>query len=250
VATTVIFLQSARRSGTTFLRDLLQRHPELVVNGEILLPELWDGGWYDYLRKRIITDSTSLFPWRQSELFKEFTANLPGDKVVVDLKTEELELIPALNDSIYGNPDHLFLILMRTNLLKQIVSELLMNHRIELGDRVVHREYVPQKLVLRVHPPEILRLMRVKHAIQQKFRMLAKNSGCRYLEILYEDLQSNLRHNLLDEIQNFLGIARTSLSGTFVKQNPQPIAEIVENFSELAAEIKGSEFAYCLSLPT
>ena len=68
-----------------------------------------------------------------------------------------------------------------------------------------------------------------------------------YLKVFYEDIVDDLAGEL-NRMTDFLGVPRQpGLEPPTVKLNSAPIAEIVINYDEVAAHLKGTAFEECLA---
>ena len=61
------------------------------------------------------------------------------------------------------------------------------------------------------------------------------------LTVYYEDLARE-RQRVFGEVQTFLGLKPARLTTTLRKQNPEPLSELIENYDELYAAFKGSQY--------
>ena len=69
------------------------------------------------------------------------------------------------------------------------------------------------------------------------------------LPIVYEDLieKQGLRPSEGERICGFLGVGHHPMRSSYVKLNPESLADMVTNYDELAGVISRSEFAGLLS---
>src|SRR5665213_1861036 len=135
------FLQSTLRTGTTWLRDMLSRNQGLQVLGEVLSPEVDDLvkldvpiRWYQFLVGELTKDPTNILPRKQRDLFLRYLDMLRqygmGRVMLIDLKLEQLEEVDCISPVIFV-PENRFIVLRRLNVLKQVVSEMIMYKRLK-----------------------------------------------------------------------------------------------------------------------
>ena len=63
------------------------------------------------------------------------------------------------------------------------------------------------------------------------------------LPLFYEDLVEQ-RDETFRQAQEFLGVEPGPLTVSLVKQNPEPLPELLENYDELLAEYRYSKHAW------
>jgi hypothetical protein len=251
----MIFLQSTGRSGTSFLRSLLNSHGDLRIELEFLYPDPTVDSriFYRFWADRIRADIGDLSPNRSHLVFRDYLAQVPGywpGKIVgLDLKLEQLDLIPWAVPMVY-RPGHRFIVLRRINLLRQAVSEAVMLERLRRGDAVVHRDHVPERITVRMDPAATLRQMRSKAALADKYFHLISTQELPHLEVTYEDIAGSNRDDRLRAIQDFLGVEPRPLRSSLAKQTPHRLEDVIENFEALRKAVSRSEFDYTLSLPS
>lgn len=191
----------------------------------------------DFMKKAI----TEYVPW--------IAEKNPNKVAFMDLKLEQLESIDYVHPGLYRT-EAKFIILRRVNLLKQIISEIIMYKRIEMSDTEVHRNYIPETLVVRVEPMSVLRRMRNKKILHDTYLQKALGNRAEHMIVNYEDLISSEGAQVMCSIQKFMGLEPINLETDLVKQNPLPLSELVENYDELRKAVAESEFAYTLYMPT
>jgi hypothetical protein len=254
-----IFLQSAVRSGTTYLGNCLSNHPGIGVFREIFYPTLRDdkgrnGAWFAWYSEQLKTNPELVFPAKQQQIFPIFLDFLcdqyPNLPVFLDLKLEQLDWgTHSLKVAIY-RPEHSFVIMRRKNVLKLVVSNLLMNQRLDEGDRSIHRSYVPEKKSLRVNPEQLVRQIHDKIGLVERYAKWAKNCGAPVFELDYETLVGEEHDEIMARIQEFIGVEVKQLRSDLVKQNPYPLAELIENYGEVRRCLIAAKLDYMLELPS
>jgi hypothetical protein len=254
-----IFLQCVVRSGTKYLGSCLSHHPDIGVFGEIFFPNIKKENfskfsWFYWYVEQLKQNDEFVFPAAQARIFPQFLDSLrdqhPGKPIFLDLKLEQLNAGTFMLGGVIYRPNHHFIILRRKNLLKLVISSIIMSRRIADGDRLVHRDYVPEKMVVHLDPAYVIRQIRRKSQMVEDYARRVAGSGAPYLEIEYEAFLDERRDAQLDRIQEFIGVEPRKLESDFVKQNPFQISDLVENYSEIADALHKEELGYLLDLPS
>jgi hypothetical protein len=125
--------------------------------------------------------------------------------------------------------------LIRKNPLKAIVSHFTAKKR-----RMYHTTSKVNKVTVRLSPRKLRREATKRLYEIEKYRRLFKHQH--YYELNYESFiedRDDETHRILD----FLGIDKfVSLNSNLVKQNPDSLDDILENFQEIKKAFKGSIF--------
>lgn len=248
----MFLLQSTGRSGSTYLRTLLNSHGRLRIDGEIFTPDATPNLFYHFWAEEVRRDSTWLSPERRSALVQNYLRSRQDNSGLTygtDLKLEHLEIIPWASDTIYSIADQV-IVLKRLNVLKQVVSYELMMARLREKWESVHGSSVPKPKTISLDPAHVIAQMRRKVELVRAYEAAVRERQIPYLVVIYEDLASSRCVEVLAELQKFLSVEPVHLSSELVKQNPQPLCRLVANYEEIASSIKASEFAYTLYLPT
>jgi len=233
----------------------LGKHPDVQTYGEILFPTVTDpvqtefGFYYWYLQEIRENPSAVLVDGRQRVFGKYIDwlrAKTPTKVLFVDLKLEQLAWEAGAFSSGVYKPEYKFIILQRRNLLRVIVSAEIMNKRISAGDKVVHRNYVPEKMVIRLDPEEVVRMIRQKQDLLNRYAQRPKQVGAPFIEVDYEDLSGDDADSQFRRIQEFMGVEPRTLQAGIVRQNPYALDELIENFDEVARRLKSAGFSHML----
>ena len=234
---------------------MVSQNDRIAVFGEMFFPDTKPNRWYPYLQAAAKTDPTALFPNRQKEIFQKFLEDMnkqaESRPLFIDLKMEQIHAEPHLHKVIYNKENnHSFVILRRLNYLKQILSEQIMYARFKQGDQVVHRGNVPDAIMVKLDAKQTLSMLRWRTDLAQKFRTSIVASGCPYIDLFYEEMLEDGGVAAAKRVQDFMGVPHVSGQPVFVKQNPQPLSKLIENYDEIEGAVRSSEFAYCLYLPS
>jgi LPS sulfotransferase NodH len=244
---TKAIILTTQRSGSTFLEDCLQSHPEVYCPGELLVSGMGVRVPDFVYRFRTVTKLTQFAvsgAWYPTRLMDRFFAT--GDaKARVFKAMYNHVAIPWTRDYIVRNTDIKIIHLRRENLLKQYVSYLLMGR-----PRVKHwqphaTEPIPA-VQLTIPPDEALQYMRRTAALYPQYEQIL--GGHERMQLVYEHMIDgrSLKPEVADAVCDFLEISRRPMVSKLVKVNPENLRDMVTNYEELAAAVSRSEFAHLL----
>jgi LPS sulfotransferase NodH len=237
---------TTQRTGSTFLVECLQSHPEINCITELLV-----GAHLEppaFLRTSRTGTKAARFlmsgGWFPTRAMRRFYAS--SDKPVSIFKAMYNQVsVPWTLRYLTRNTDIHVLHLSRRNLLKMHVSRLLMPTRRNRIWEPHTTEPLPP-VTTRVDPAAALDQMRNAQLAYQHFEDLFK--AHRRLPVVYEDLIENqrLRPSEGARICDFFGIAHHPMQSRLIKMNPESLKAMVTNYDELADVISRSEFASLL----
>ena len=210
------------RTGSTHLVSLLDSHPDIRCFGELFTHH------ESTLDEAFVTSSESTPEDYIAQLTAPLTETAVGFKLPMS--------------SIRANPDALELLepgdlrvvrLCRLNLLALFVSRrLLASTRVPQSTR---GDYGDATVVL--DPKQCLSVFRRTEEHERYLDGIA--AGKPVFRITYEELATGER---LTEIQSFLGVEPTALRSPFNRIRSRPLAETVENWSEVEDALRGSPY--------
>ena len=99
----------------------------------------------------------------------------------------------------------------------------------------------PPKVTLPVQPDEFRKILHETELSLAHWAKLFDNHPTTTL--FYEDMAAALPETF-EQIQEFLGLVPRRLSVNLVRQNPDPLATLIDNFDELYAEFRGTSEAW------
>ena len=99
----------------------------------------------------------------------------------------------------------------------------------------------PPKVALPVQPDEFRKILHETELSLAHWAKLFDNHPTTTL--FYEDMAAALPETF-EQIQEFLGLVPRRLSVNLVRQNPDPLATLIDNFDELYAEFRGTSEAW------
>lgn len=238
---------AGRRSGVTFLVDSLDSHPEIECSKDVFsIRRRWKYFQVDvtlgqFYRFRSASAGRQLaYVFRRKRLVDAFMSEIfghPGAAKArgIRLSYEQARKYPrALAWSLENGVRVLHL--TRENALKAVLSDFTAKKR-----GVTHATSPLDRVTVRVPPDEIRRLLIEREKRVAGFR--ERLQGGRHLEISYESFLAR-QESETRRILDFLGIDRlVPFTSRYVKQNPDSIAAILENYAEVARALSGTSFA-------
>lgn len=269
--TNFFVLVGSQRSGTNFLRELLNTNDQTVVHGEVLLPYPHPAQWPNYLRTMVSRAQPPITSADGFALLDDYLVYLREDvrrgwpskagdlrAVGVDIKYNQLRFIaPVLRDLREG-PFLLeymrkrqipILHMVRANVMHQALS-------IAIAERRnVYHNYggkVPSGMV-ELDVPTLLSYAEWATEEQEIFRRSIEGIPC--FEVCYEDIAEECRRAspdhrlrvespLMDGLRKFLGVVNDWKRPTsLAKVVDRPYRELVSNHAQVVEAVKNSQFA-------
>lgn len=246
---TKFILLAARRSGTSLLIDCLNSHPDIACVKRAFglekkiknpTPDEHSGGFYMHRTKKV-GNRVRYYTNRYGQIDEFLAEDVFGLNVAE--KAAGFRLIYEMSSRYpqvaewAGNNGARVIHLIRGNCLKTYISAVSarihkMRHPRE-GDRVkaVKIHIDPKQLVMELNK-------RTNEVQQQKKRF----SGCPCHEVYYEDFIVN-RDEESRRLLGFLDVEdTTSLSSDLVKINPDSLGDVIENYEEVYAVLRGTPY--------
>jgi LPS sulfotransferase NodH len=235
---------TTQRSGSTFLVESLNSHPEIECSGEILngqpdhpVPPL-RGPLKQAIKALRIARTGAWMPRRWIDgFYSRGSARVRCFKAMYNQLSR-----PFAMRYFDENEDIKVVHLRRHNLLKVHVSTLLMDKREQLQARG------PTEAVwIHVDPVRAIASMRKARRIYQSFDdAFGKHPR---VQVAYENLfdGANLQADTGRLICDFLGVAYHPMRSQIVKLNPESLRDMVTNYDELAEAVSRTEFADLLA---
>ena len=210
------------RTGSTHLVSLLDSHPQIRCFGELFT---YQEGTLD---EAYITSSRS----DPEDYLAHLTSPLTESAVGFKLPLSSLRAHPDVLDLL--QPKDLRMVrLRRLNLLALLVSRrLLASTRVPQSTR---GDYGDATVVL--DPKQCLAVLR---RIEEHERYLDEiAAGKPVFRVTYEELVTG---QPLGDIQSFLGVEPVALQSPFSRVRRRPMAETIENWSEVESALRGSPY--------
>lgn len=234
------FILGRGRSGSNFLRGLLNSHSRIVVFGELF--RSFDSiGWefpdYEgYLRSPRLRTMAQHAPveFLRKKVFRKF----PEEVAAVGFKlfyyhAQEDSRQPVWN-FLRDQKEIKVIHLKRNNTLKVLLSE----KKAFETDRWTNTTGEPeQRLSINIKYEECLQFFSRAHWEKESFDEFF--DGNQKLDVVYEDLADNLVYEI-KRVQEFLGVGCEPVQPRTYKQSNQPLSEAIANYFELKKEFNGS----------
>jgi LPS sulfotransferase NodH len=224
-------LISTQRSGTTFLSDLLNSHPDIYMTRELFKTggDLLNVDSDNY---RYFSDQLDV----ESFLDRFFDKHMLGHHAVGftimhNHLLQHPKIIPYTHDN---NVKCIYL--ERSNRLKIAVSRLKAR-----STGIYHSTTKTPNQPIRIDMEKLMSELEVIDNSIIQLRKLAHK--CNALEVLYETLQNN-EEKSLEKIQQFLSISfRTNLNSPLQKTNNDDLQIAVENYDELSRRLQSTNYS-------
>jgi hypothetical protein len=239
---TKAIILTTQRTGSTFLVECLDSHPdvrcigEMLAGGHIWVPEFVYRSRYATKAYRYLGSGA----WNPVRMMNRYFART--DRPVMCFKAMYNHIRPPWTiQYLREHAEILILHLRRHNLLKQYVSRALLSVARDKSWQPHATEPVTPTSIA-VSPDAALaymRRIRAEHA-----RHEAMFSGHRRYQLSYETMidGQTLRSDVAREVCAFLGISAHPMKSKLIKMNPVDLRDMVKNYDELAAAIHGTEF--------
>jgi len=234
-------LVGSSRSGSTFLLHCLDSHPEIGCERVDPLNPLRN--WSRHMRN---------VP--ECNLLKALWAR-PGYGVAMFKLSYKQVAWVGLNFLKEHKPHIIHL--HRSNPLRVYVSSVINTASIagEMNHPTHSLEPVTEVTTVRLEPEKLLRRCRRYIRKVKKMRKRLKSLGLPIMVLTYEHIiggegegVTHLKPEAREKVCDFLGVQdRHPMFSLTRRINPSPLSEIVENWGEVEAAVKGSEFARFLT---
>lgn len=265
---------ACQRSGTQLLREILNSHAELALPPEPFSHSDNQGCWMNYERKRFAAQQhPPLHPADAIEMIDQYLETLQRDvdrtpdwyggqksstrAIGLDVKYNQLTAVrPMYYDlrarplllEYFRNRDVAIIHLVRRNVLHTAISMLVANAR-QLWH--VYDEASPP-VTCRISTDELLKYMRWTVAEREQFELLTRDLHvlrCEYEEITADiakvDSEGRFGRDAttMRRIAEFLGVdCEFRFKGHCRKVLDRPYSETIENYRDVVAAVKRSEF--------
>ncbi|MDY6783075.1 MAG: sulfotransferase [Cyanobacteriota bacterium] len=235
------------RTGSSYLCNALNGHPEILCHGELFHPKkifsntkknshvnLGSIQFRNFLPKRFMKRV-----WEQNF---EYSA--------VGLKLFPKHSEKALN-LILEDPEIKKVLLLRRNRIKSYVSLqiALKTKEWSLKGFTSKKTTETNRLTsIKVKPRKLQQYVEKTDRFYENMRQKLTASNQKYLEIAYEDMLGTDSEAIKAELLEFIGVSVNPeyLKSSLKKQNPQPLSQLVKNYSELESALQGTELEHYL----
>jgi LPS sulfotransferase NodH len=220
-----VFVLASHRSGSNLLIDYLNRLPGVGSYNEVLC--------------RVFANGPALFQFGPAPIVRHLRLTLHtlqspirGCKLMLDQLVDSHVTLDDLNAAF---PTAKYIVLYRQSLAEQFVSK---ETALATNQWTLSRGDQRKQARVRINPS----------ALREYCERLRKWYGDalahpwlpeRTLIVSYEELVADPRHWICDEICPLLGVPPAEPQSRLLKQSTQPLAQRVENYSEVAALLNG-----------
>lgn len=240
---TKAIILTTQRTGSTFLVECLDSHPEVCCLGEMLagghvwVPDIVYKSRYATKAYRYLS-SGAAFSTRMMDRYFART-----DRPVMLFKAMYNHIRPPWTIRyLREHAEMRILHLRRHNLLKQYVSHQLITVR---RDKVwqPHATAPVTPASIAVSSEAALTYMRrIRAEYDAHERLFSAHAR---LPLCYETMigDKSLRPEVAHEVCDFLGVSQNVMHSKLIKMNPVDLRSMVTNYNALAADIRKTEFA-------
>jgi hypothetical protein len=215
----VLFAQG--RTGSTLFGELLGSHPDVffadeILRAKVLSPSLWVAGQRRRHRRRVFGFHVKIYQL--------------SDVQGVD---DAGRWLRQMDDRGWR-----VLTLRRRNLLRHVLS----NMTIEATGQVHDRSGAAGHRQLHVDPDHVLHWMRIREQVgRDEDRAL---DGVAHESFVYEDdlADSAAWQGTADRAFQSLGVSSTPVAANLKRRNPMDLSDLISNYAELAAALKGTPY--------
>ena len=236
----------SQRTGTTWLRTLLDSHPLINCYGEVLnLDDVTERSYPNYVRQK--RSRALLHRVQRGRLLNEYLDQLlfmepdmaTGFKLMYSMTSWFPYQFPTVMSYIKQH-DLAVIHLTRENVLRTHLSRVTARAR-----NVWHTDKTHNKKKPVVVPPE--KLLRALDKIGQQDELWRnKLANLTPLSMTYESLVRNLGESSGD-ILSFLGVDNeVGLQSSLKKINPNDLRKVIENYDAVERSLGGSKYAALL----
>lgn len=217
------FIFTTGRSGSNLLVSLLNSHPLIQCNSELLLKRVLNPELYLKCHERLAR--------KDIYGFKLLSIHLEIQRI-----GDPQGFIDRLCASGYQ-----IISLKRRNIVRQSISHLYANYRGKFhhsqnqGEQV----FVP----MRLEPEQLFRELQLLERLNTLGDQLL--AGRSHLSLYYEDdlSEADRQQGAVDRVSEFLGIPPAKLGTSLVKTTPEDLSLIIENYAEIRDSLAGTPYA-------
>lgn len=218
------FIFGQGRTGSTLLCSLLNSHPQIFADLEILFNHVYFPEYYVESKSKLNLNSVYGFKVKCYQLTRKQNINNPR-QFVVDLINNNWKMI----------------YLKRNNLFRHAISNIMAKKRGYF--HLDKNQNKPSSEKIYIDYDDLMQRMtnREKY-LEIESKIL---EGLNYIEIVYEeDLINPLKHQTtVDKIYNFLGIQSYPISTNLQRTVPDNISSLIQNYDEIVSSLKDTKYA-------
>lgn len=245
--TNFVILTQAR-TGSTMLQTMLNSHPEIECFGEVFNPAVSNGyeKWKDRFFLRRLANK-----YIRDYAVEKYLTSLASPGSEKPLSAIGFKVIyPGQFDRWSGlryfwrTRDFKVVSLIRKNILRKYLSSRIAN--IEGKWSAKEARSKNKNISVVVDTRDMMRYIDRVSRIYESIGQLTQEF--RGIKITYEDLSSN-KEVVITQVLDYLGnieLHENALRATTVKQNPERMDQIIENYEEVCSVLRGTKYESCL----
>lgn len=235
---------STQRTGSHLLGNILGSHPAFAQAGDVLIPGREKRGSFD-----VFARSAGALP--PASLWRNYLAHLREPKptasyVGILVKYWLVDRIAGLDltsDPVFA--DTRIVHLVRRNTLRVVASHHLATAR---GVHASKKHQTYEVNSVSIPPRAVLRSIQKREKTVQEFRDRLAGRP-RTIEVAYEEILDggSVSPQLIDRLCSFFEVDdRFSRKPETLKLAPEPLADLIDNYDEVASILRGTDFEYML----
>lgn len=264
-----IIMLARQRSGTNALRSVFESHPDIFCHNEVfnlndatsqVNPLLRETNFFNFLKTYANGDITRIYPDQHEKIFTDYLEYLrcfsSKRYIVIDVKYNTTHfLTPPYKWNVV--PFLFFLIktlgirvlnITRKNYLRYVVSAVKAERSGILS--VKARQAQPLDAKIPIEIDYLFRHLRNCDAENKQIEDYFASYPF-YLPFDYNDIftpgSETLAPAFFESFSDWLGVPNSYPGPSeYLKQSSLPLAQTIENYAEVAAALRDTEFAYCL----
>jgi hypothetical protein len=214
------------RSGSSYLMDLLDSHPDIRAHGEILTSTTHLGAEDQLMHVR-----------------KFFSPGVLRDFKVIGFKTKLVDILePSSFSQVLHEMKCRIIVMNRRNVVKSVVSRIFAERIFE-----TYSEWNITKRSMRLPPlvidPDIFEdFLHHKEKVDEDLFSFVESIQLPTTFVTYEDMLRDPQY-CLQGILEFLDVPSVPLTSDIQKHTSDNLREVISNFSEIRAKYVGTRYA-------
>lgn len=235
---------AAERSGTSWLVDLLDQHPQIRCTNDVLANSPHDSA-SSFLGSKPGSQKFGfkVLQW-QNQGWLDHVLRDPSIPVILQWRKDPVRhyysVISARESGVYHAKPLFETIQDRCRNALQSARQgefwyvgfaIKSVMKIAANSLLLRRSYQPKLRTIDLEQFQFF--LDARRAWLSKSRELLEARSGSWIEVTYEDLAYADRTRTLSRIQEFLGVTARELKSTFTKLNPEPLESLFRNMSEL-----------------
>jgi len=225
-----LFILAEPRSGSTWLTETLNSHPQVRLLGELLNPKLFpEVAVFPGLNRERLSEPLQYLDRK----LKKTGVRYPGCKILLNHLNQISPDFLGLILATYPTAHYLFL--TRKNLVKSLVSVKIA----EQSDRWhLHPGEEHPLTPIHIDPAWLKDRLKQRQLLRTRMASQLAASGCRQMKIAYEDLFDN-REDTIRQISKFLHLPGQDIRfSRKIKSTPTNLEKIIANYADVCRALQ------------